>query len=299
MAAQQKFFVFVIAMCITGFSFAQNFEARYDSLQKANNGVGIMDLLKEWEAAQPDNADMLIAYYNYYAGRSRQEVVLLQSGADSAASYQLSDSTGNPVGTVGTEMKYDTALLNTGFGYIDKGIKLYPKRLDMRWGKVYMLGESKQYKAFTDEIILTIKYGKQMDYNWYWSGGAPLQDGKERFYDAVQDYINTLYQAAQDSLLPYMRAISEAVLQCEPHHTVSLADIALTYAITGNYDTALTYLLQAEQWSPDDAIVLNNIAEVYRKKHDYENAKAYYRKMIVYGNEGQRQYAEEKLKALQ
>jgi Flp pilus assembly protein TadD len=114
----------------------------------------------------------------------------------------------------------------------------------------------------------------------------------------MHNYTVTLYNTYDDNLLPYMRTISEAVLKYYPKHVESLTDVSLTYMIPGEFDKALPYLLRAEAESPKDVIVLNNIAVSYMRKKDTANAKAYFEKIIQYGNADEIAQAKQKIAEL-
>lgn len=60
----------------------------------------------------------------------------------------------------------------------------------------------------------------------------------------------------------------------------------------------LTYLLKAEKISPEDFIVLNNIAYTYKMKNDKINAIKYYKLVKKYGDESAKNQAEKELKIL-
>src|SRR6185436_6293790 len=126
----------------------------------------------------------------------------------------------------------------------------------------------------------------------------PMENAKGFLIESMQDYINTIYNAEDNALLPYMRQISETVLKYEPNHVISLANIALTYAIEENYDKALLYLLKAEKIDPKDVIVLNNIAEIYIRKKEKANAKTYYEKVIKIGTKEEADNARQRIKEM-
>jgi tetratricopeptide (TPR) repeat protein len=161
-----------------------------------------------------------------------------------------------------------------------------------------MLGETENYQEFTRRIIETIEYGHQMGNAWLWKDGKPVDSPKQFLLGSLQDYITTIYNTEDDNLLPLMRQISETVIRYYPEHVESLSNIALTYLITGDFAKALPFLLKAEQIAPKDVIVLNNIAEAYKRQKDTANAKAYYEKVIKYGNKEEVLDAKKKLKSL-
>ncbi|HEX6333516.1 MAG TPA: tetratricopeptide repeat protein, partial [Flavisolibacter sp.] len=133
---------------------------------------------------------------------------------------------------------------------------------------------------------------------WLWKDGKLLEDPEAFFLSSLQGYCITIYNTEDDDLLPLMRQISEGVVKYYPDHVESLSNIALTYLVTGNYDKALAYLLKAEKVAPKDVIVLNNIAEAYKRKGDKAHAKAYYEKIIKYGDDADKEDARERMNGL-
>jgi tetratricopeptide (TPR) repeat protein len=281
------------------FSLSQSFEKRFKELSARNDTIGQIKLLKEWELMNPKDPELFIAYLNYYARQSTTELISLDKNKRDENSIALSDTgTGKPVGYLNSSTKYNSQILQKGFDQINHGIALYPTRLDMRFGKIYMLGQAENFSEFTREIIKTIDYGDKIKDAWVWKQGKPLEAARQFFLSSMQDYINTIYNVEDNDLIPYMRQISEEVLKYNPEHVESLSSVALTYLIIGEYDKALPYLLKAETFAPKDIVVLNNLAEAYKRKNDLANARIYYEKIIKYGNREEVQDAKKKIKNL-
>jgi len=279
--------------------YSQEFEKKFKDLSAQNDTAAQSKLLKEWEKTDPKNPELYVAYFNFYAKKSMREVVSLDEKPKGEQSLQVNDSTTNqPVAYLNASINYRSDVLQKGFDYIDKGIALHPTRLDMRFGKIYMLGKAENYQVFTKVVIETINYSNSIKTAWLWKEGKPLENAKEFFLSSMQDYVSTLYNTEDDSLLPEMRQISETILKYHPDHVISLANIALTYAIEGDNDKALEYLLKAEKIDPKDIIVLNNIAEGYVRKKDTVNAKLYFEKIIKNGSKEDADNAKERMKEL-
>lgn len=280
-------------------SFSQDFALQFKDLSAKNDTSGQIKLLTDWTTASPNDPELFIAYFNYYLRRSMTEVISIDRTQKDKNSFVVSDTgTGKTVAYLNSSPKYKSDILQKGFDYINKGILLHPTRLDMRFGKIYMLGQAENYLEFTKEIVATIDYGNKINNTWLWKEGKPLENSKQFILSSLQDYITTIYNTEDDKLLPLMRQISETVVNYYPDHVESLSNIALTYLITGDYDKALPYLIKAENVAPNDVIVLNNIAEAYKRKGDKTNAKAYYEKIIKYGNKDEVQDARQKIKSL-
>ena len=284
-------------------SMAQDYKAQFQQLfqeKEKDNDVATSSLLKKWEAAKPKDPELYIAYFNYYFSKSKKEVIALekkQKRGESMAVYNTDSTGGKPVAFLNSEISYERDNFQQGMEYINKAIELFPSRLDMRFGKIYALGLAHDHEAFTKEVVSAINYNATIKSKWLWEDSKSRHDGEAFFLGGIQNYVNTLYDAG-DTQLPNMRKISEAVLHYYPNHVESLSNVAITYMIGGDLDSGLPYLLKAEKASPNDVVVLNNIAECYSRKHDNTNAKIYYNKIIKVGTKDDIELAKEQLKSL-
>ena len=189
--------------------------------------------------------------------------------------------------------------MRKGISYLDKGITLFPNRLDLRFGKVFMLGQIENYTAFTDEVIKTVEYSNVNKNAWLWSENKVKPDGKNFMLESIQGYVVQLYNTNNDDLLENMKQISESVLKYYPDNVTSLSDLSIVYMIRKEYDKAIQVLQKAEGLAPADAIVLNNIAEAYKRKGDKANAIIYYEKVLKYGDEQAKQSAKSAIEQIQ
>ena len=283
---------------ISFFSFSQDYRQRYKDCSAKGDTIGMAQALKEWESASPKDPEMFIGFFNYYVRMASHENISLVPNKKGKSGFQLTDSTGKVAGYLNSSVNYDSRILQQGFDYINKGISFHPTRLDMRFGKVYMLGKAENYAAYTKTIIETIDFGNSINNAWLWKEGKPLDNPKKFFITTIQDYQANLYNTEDDNLLPYMREIAEEMLKYYPDHVESLANVALSYLVVGEYDKGLPYLLKAETFAPKDIVVLNNIAQVYKRKNDKVNAKTYLQKIIKYGSKEEVEIAKEQLKEL-
>jgi len=290
--------ILAATILIAFFSFSQDHRQRYKDCSAKGDTTGMAQALKEWETASPKDPEMFIGYFNYFIRMASREMISLGPN-NKGEGFQLTDSTGKPAGYLTSSANYDPRILQQGFNYIDKGISLHPTRLDMRFGKVYMFGKAENYGAFTKTIIETIDFGNTINNAWLWKEGKPLDNPKKFFLSTIQDYQSSLYNTEDDQLLPYMREIAEAMLKYYPDHVESLANVAITYLVIGEYDKGLPYLLKAEIIAPKDIVVLNNIAQVYKRKNDKVNTKIYLQKIIKYGSKEEVEIAKEQMKELQ
>jgi tetratricopeptide (TPR) repeat protein len=245
--------------------------------------------------AQQD-AGYYVKQFNYYFEQSQKSMLHIGPTKGKNA-FELSDSTGKKAGYISESETFDPVMIDSAMYFIDEGIKYYPTRLDMRFGKVYVYQRTKNFDRFSQEINKTIDVSDSIQYKWLWKDGNLLEDSVEFFLGTIQQYIQELYQEG-DEYLPLMRSISERVLKYHPNDVRFLSDISITYSLTGEYQKAMEYLLKAEHVAPHDFIILNNIAMNYRYLGDTPNAIKYYELMLKYGDEQAQNEARQKLKEL-
>lgn len=292
---KQVFALFLVFLA--GQSFAQNFKSDFARYCKENDTAAQVRLLQNWEKASPADAELSIAYFNYYFFSSRREIMRLANSSGETTALAITDSAGNTVGYMSGDFDYDSATLEKAFQSIDKGIIAHPARLDMRFGKIYALGQIERYEAYTNEIINTIEAANRLKNQWAWTNDQKVEDPERFLLSTIQDYVVQLYNAGDDQL-DRMRRIAQAVLKYYPKHVESLSNLAITYGLQGNYDKALEVLLQAEKIMPRDVIVLNNIATMYERKGDRLNAIKYFELTAKLGDKEARDAAVKKLKEL-
>lgn len=277
----------------------QSYGERFSELFEKKDTAGQRQLLEEWQSKDSNDAELYIGWFNYYINLSKTGGLRLDTRAkEGEEALMVTDSNSDTVAFILEETFYQQQLLEAGFRSIKKGISKHPRRLDMRFGHIYMLGENEQYDRFTEEIIKTIDYSEQIKNDWLWSEGKALENPENFFLSALQDYVMTLYNTMDDSLMKHIDRIATTVLKYHPEHVESLSNLALVHLVAGEYKKALEPLLRAEKLSPEDWIVLNNIAYAYKNLGERKKAMSYYEKVRQYGDEDARKRAEEELKEL-
>jgi tetratricopeptide (TPR) repeat protein len=285
-----KTILFLCLLCIAPFSSLlsqeRNFQREYDSLFYIGTPQQLSSILSSWEKKTPQDPELLIAWYNFYVKSSAHEVPLSKGS-------QVKE--GSDTATV--TMQYDAEKMKKAYTYLDKGILLYPDRLDMRFGKIYMLGQTGNYDAFTKQIIEMTEYGYSIKNMWKLPKKATAKNEETLMLGTIQLYVGTLLDIG-DAQGPHIRTICEEVIKHNPERMDFLFDLGVTYMFKEEWDKALPELLKAEKLSPSDISVLNNIAFCYQQKNDKTNAIAYFEKIVKVGNEEDKSKAEEEIKKL-
>ncbi|WOI23981.1 tetratricopeptide repeat protein [Nonlabens ulvanivorans] len=294
----KKIFGTLMVILISQLGFSQNYQSEFQKFCETNDTINQLKTLKKWQSENPKDAELFTSYFNYHFMKSRQEVLALTTDQPNGESLVLKDSLNQNAGFIGSQIHYNQTEVKKGLDKIDEGIKLYPNRLDMRFGKIYALGQIPDWTKFTAEILKTIEFSDKNNNEWTWTNNVKQENGKEFFLSSLQDYQVQLYNTGDDELLKNMREIANKVLEFYPNHIESLSNLSITYLLTGEYDKGIEPLLKAEKINPKDYIVLGNIAQGYKLKGDKKKAFEYYEKTAEYGDERAKEYAKQQIAEL-
>jgi tetratricopeptide (TPR) repeat protein len=279
--------------------YGQKYMNKFQELCAKNDTIKQRELLVDWENKQPNDPELYVASFNYFFTKAKKSYIGIQDDVTNKEGIKIQDTTGQTVGFMAEVTHFDPEEIEKGFTYINKGISKFPNRLDMRFGKVFVLGKLERYEDFTTEIIKTIEYGQVNNNAWLWSNNEKKNDGKESLLSPIQSYVLQLYNTNNDGLLDNMKRISETILKYYPNHIESLSNVSIVYMIKNENNKALEVLLKAEQINTKDYIILGNIAQAYKKLGDKKNSIKYYKKCLKYGDKQSIQYAKEQIEILE
>ncbi|HBI00125.1 MAG TPA: tetratricopeptide repeat protein [Flavobacterium sp.] len=294
---RKKVSVFIV-MVFTQLMVGQNHHTDFKKYFQENDTLNLVRVLQEWENFNPNDAELYTSYFNYHVKIAKQETIRLTSEQPNGNALELKDSLNQTAGYLGSDIYYSESDLNKGFTKIDEGIKRFPDRLDMRFGKIYVLGLVSNWDEFTTEIIKTIKHSATNKNEWTWTNNEKHNNGKEFFLSSLQNYQVQLYNTGDDKLLVNMRDIANEILNYYPENIESLSNLSITYLLVGEYDKGIEPLLKAEKINPKDFIILNNIAHGYKLKGDLKKAIKYYEKTIEFGDEQAKKSAKQQIDML-
>jgi len=278
--------------------FGQTNYEEFKKLFKSNDTTKIKSLLTEWEKANANDPELYTSAINFYFSNSKQEIISVDSEQKNKQTIQFTDSTGKVAGHINSNFGYSPGKLSKAVKYANTGIEKFPDRLDIRFGKSYLLGQIGDYENFTKEIIRAIEYSQVNKNNWLWTENKRQEDGENFMLETIQSYLKQLYDTEDDNLLPNMIQIGEATLKYYHSNVEILSTTSVALMLTKNYDKAIEYLKRAEKLNPKDFIVLNNIAQAYKLKGDKANAVKYYELTEKYGDEQAKEQARQNIKDL-
>ncbi|WP_353128638.1 tetratricopeptide repeat protein [Parapedobacter pyrenivorans] len=249
---------------------AQTYSKRFEEVFNRQDSAGQRQLLAEWQANKPLDADLQVAYFNFYKQRYEQEAdSLIQEG-----------------------------LVSEAFSHIDSGIKAFPNRLDMRFDRISLLWNLGNYSDYKETILALLEQHDVIKGGWLWKNNSSLINATDFLLKYVDNYVVQLYNLDDESLHPYMDEIANRVLISHPRHVPSLSNLAITALYHEDYPTAIEHLTKALSIEAENTSVLSNLAFAYVQVGNTEKAIAYYEQMAKYGDSQTKAYAAEQLEKL-
>ncbi|MFD2908067.1 tetratricopeptide repeat protein [Flavobacterium ardleyense] len=95
-----------------------------------------------------------------------------------------------------------------------------------------------------------------------------------------------------------MKKVAKKMYETFPSSVYTISSYGVTFLLENKNKEALELYKKAEKINPNDVIVLNNIAIIYERLADIEQAKKYYKKIVSVGDEKSKTLAQKKLAEL-
>lgn len=277
--------ILIVGFCVISHAgFCQDYQVEFKMYFQQGDTLNQLRVLQAWKAEKPEDAELLTSLFDYHFSRSKQDFI-----------HGKNDNTES---NRGNSRYIDKESLKKGLDAIDQGISLYPDRLDMRFDKIQALSQASLWDDYTSEIVRIISHSKLIDNKWLGANMTEWPDAEKRFMQAIHRYQIQLYEDGRDELIMHMRSIATEMVSHYPEHVESLSNLSITHLVSEEYDKALVPLLKAEKINSKDPIVLANIAQCYKLKGYNKDAIKYYEKVVQYGDEGMKEYAEGQIKEL-
>ena len=276
---------------------------RYESLvnRVGYSGPGVELVLDRWEAASPEDADMLVARFNFYLDKSASTQVVEKNQAKFMGAkpiISLKDSLGRDVNYF-QETFYEDSLFARASQAIDRAIKLYPDRLDLRFARITSLiaYEKESPDMATSALNALIDYDGTSHPVWMF-GFEPAED--DVFTSGMQEYCATFYSIGSPTSLESFRSLSERMLKYHPSSTLALTNLGTYYQVARkDSKTALKYYNKVLKMEPDNYTAIKNCVLLARKDKNVKLEKKYLPMLAKYGaDETEKLSAQARLDAL-
>jgi tetratricopeptide (TPR) repeat protein len=168
--------------------------------------------------------------------------------------------------------------------------------LDLLFGKVHLFGLMRQHDSFGTTILQAIEKSVDNDFQWQWSKGIELQDGKQFLFSTCQDYIAKLFYSDDSLALIWIEPISLALLDIDPKNVPCISNLAVSNMMLKRWSEAIPYLEKAYALDSHDDIVLANLGYSHFQLQNKSQAQKYYKLLKKSKDAQNRELAGEMLK---
>ena len=248
----------LITLCI-GSMHAQSYSDLFDEAFRLGDARGQRQALELWQQEAPNDVNLYIARYNFYANRAMGETpdVIVAPLADSALVA------------------------------IEEGISQFPDRLDLRFGKIYFLGQLRRWDAFAREIGRTMDYSVQIGHRWSYPN-VPDDMMEGLLVEGLVDYMvemfvniaDTAHLTAADTLMARrIQGVAKRTVQLFPGDFPSTYMLALSHLMLGESDKAYKYLMRAEGLDSTSVPLIKSLIKVCRLLGKNAQAKEYQQRL--------------------
>lgn len=240
-----------------------------------------------WEASSPGDAQLWIDKFNYWINRAPREVVMLSpDNAPAQDHLVLQDENGNDAGSIYSKLVFDEDMLKRAIDAIDRGIELYPDRLDMRLGRAAAFKFAERYDDMAESLCNTIDRCSENGGRWTLDDSSAIHeiDMQSLLEDCIQDYVHDMYEivsAQPDSTAEraFVRLLNKEEKAC-PLSVMVQNNLGIWQYHIGELDRAIEHFEKAHRIVPDDSYVIFNIAILYGDKGCKDQAIEWLEKLL-------------------
>lgn len=254
--------------------------------------------LAQWSGIGQQDPEYYVCQANYYLNLAQKEVIQMSTTPpnNGQEAYTLQDSLGNTVGYMYSMPSIDDELSDKSLYWLNQGIVRFPRRLDLLFGKVHLFGLTHQYDSFSITLLQVIQNSVDNDYQWQWSKGWELQDGKEFLFSTCQEYVAKLFYSDDSMGLTWIEPISLALLEIDAKNVPCITNMAVSKMMLKRWSEAIPYLEKAQALNGQDEVVLSNLGYCYFQLKDKAKAQKYYKLLKKSKDAQYRELADEMLK---
>ena len=304
----RKIYLLILSLALCAGAFAQQrtaeeFLQRYNTVSSrlGADGVGIETLITEWEAAYPEDINMLQAKWAYYYTKAATTTIVAMDQEKYLGEppvLTLKDSLDRDVNYF-QKIVFDDEMFGTATQAMDQAIKLDPLNLELRLAKLTALltyeGDSPDLTSQGLKSLIDYHYHSHPA--WVFSGDPVTQ---EEFEESVQQYCYDFYRIGTPTSFEAFREAAQKMIDYKSKNVVFQNDVATYYqTYKDNPKEALKRYAKVLKAVPDDYTAIKNSVLIARKTNDKKNEKKYLALLAKYApTENERLSAQARLSVL-
>lgn len=288
---------FILNLTVLGQTYQERFNAVF--FNDTVDVEKVVPILRAWEAAQPKDAEMLIAHSNYYFTIAQEEQMQLttEPPTQGEQALEITDDEGNVEGYLRSVLGYNDSLSAIAIGYLNEALEYHPRRLDIWFGKCYTLREIGEYEAHVETLKAVLALNEEDPDSWLWANGDAFDQSRYDFYTSIHEYCSAL--ATSDAPMNLIIDAIETSINYFPEGTELINDLGVAYFYAGDNTSAIDAFKRALATNEGDMTCISNIAYIYLIEGKLQESRSYYELLLKSDNPDDVAVAEEQLTYIQ
>jgi len=229
------------------------------------NNDEMYEYLKAWEIREPNNLDVYYHFSMYYHVKSIRTILHSEEEAKEIT------------GTIYYTVENNKEDMLKAIEYIDRGLSLYPNRLDFHFDRIRFLIHMDEYLLAIDSFNSLIELSKKINNKWIMFGNRKM--GRKAFLNLFQSNYTMMLVDINYELLQDVKLLLENLYNNYPNSVYSHYNLAIYYKKINNYQEAFKYLLQAEKIDKNYIYVNIELGLHYFKIGNLQKANDYVEKV--------------------
>ena len=166
---------------------------------------------------------------------------------------------------------------------------------------VVFLKKNQYYEEMVDSISNILLHSKKNNNDWLWVDNVKMKSMGARVDEIIVgsliDYINSMFNSFELNKVLIENVLTK--MEAEFQENIVIINVKAQYYFENNEDEkAINYLKRALELSPNDCILISNIAQIYEINKDYKSALQYYKMLKEKNNNKYLGFAEERIKEM-
>lgn len=265
----------------------EEYKDKYDRLvaKVGASGIGVETLLKHWLREYPNDVDALIGKFLYSYSKSQTSQVVGKTQKKYLGQepvLTLADSLGT-VTYYFEELFFNEILFKQAISDIDRVIRLYPDRIDLRFYKVaaYTGYEKESPRQAAAEITSIIDYNATQKPKWEHPDYVINDD---YFFSAIQEYCIVYFKYATKDGYDAFYNLTKRMLDYYPKNTMFLNNMGSYYLVAlKDEKEASKYYNMVLKLKKDDITAIRSCVLICRNAKDVKGEKKYLEMLAKYG----------------
>lgn len=155
--------------------------------------------------------------------------------------------------------------IEKAFALLDEAAVKYPRRLDIRFEKIYLCLRNHNIPCIPEVIKSVLEQSTRPGNVWLWENNEPANN--LFMLELVQVYQSFFYENDYDDAFS---DIAHMILKAYPDHVESLNGLGILAVINNDCAAAKMYLDKARKLAPTDILIKKNYSQ-YLKRCPSEN----------------------------